>query len=313
MKLVLGAMGFIGSAVYDRLLGSDTEVVVGWNRYEADLELSFQCPKADTIYLCAGRTGGVGRMRDDPLSFVLPNVRIHLNVFEQAAAAGVRRVVCVQSTTGYPDSPEPMREEDYAKGPLHPAYFNPGTAHRFINDLARMFPSLEILFFRPSNVYGPGNDFSVEHSHVIEATVRKVAERQNPLTIWGDGSEVRDAVYIDDLVDAMVMDELPPGAYNIASGEEMRVLEIVRTVCKHAGHDPLLVFDKSKPTAIAARRLNIDKLKSFGWKPKVSMAEGLKLTYDWFRANSQRHGRERSRYWLARQRRIKEETGRQSG
>lgn len=283
MKLVLGANGFIGSAVYGRLKQGSSDVVLGLTRKDMDLEQPhFSIQKFDTIYLCAGRTGGVGRMRDDPLSFVLPNVRIHINVFEAAQKAGVRRVVCVQSTTGYPNSPEPMFEEKYATGPLHPMYFNPGTAHRFINDLARMFPKLEILFFRPSNVYGPGNDFSREHSHVIEATVRKVAERQNPIVVWGTGSEIRDAVYIEDLVDAMVMDELPPGAYNVASGEEMSVLEIVQALTKHAGYTPGITFDLSKPTAIPARRLNIDKLKSFGWKPKTGMREGLAKTYDWY-------------------------------
>src|SRR5678816_4519374 len=124
----------------------------------------------DTIYLCAGRTGGVGRMAKDPFSFVYPNVRIHMNVFEAASKAGVRRVVCVGSTTGYPNSPEAMKEEQYLEGDLHPAYFVPGNTHRFIKRLAMMHKNLETVFFRPSNVYGPRNNFDPQNSHVIEAT-----------------------------------------------------------------------------------------------------------------------------------------------
>lgn len=275
--LVLGAKGFIGKAVHERIGGS------GWGR-AVDLEKDFELPKVETLYVCAGKTGGVGRMRDDPLSFVLPNVKIHIRVFEEAVKAGVDRVVCVQSTTGYPDSPIPMDEEQYCDGELHPAYFNPGNAHRFIYRLAKMFP-LEVLFFRPSNVYGPGNDFSPNYSHVIEATVRKVAERHDPIVIWGDGKQVRDAIYIDDLVDAMLMD-LPKGSYNVASGDEMSVRQIVDTLCEFEGYEPSIAFDDTKPVALPVRRLKTDKLRSFGWKPKTMMREGLRKTLEWYQSST---------------------------
>lgn len=287
--LILGAAGFIGGALYRRLRESaDIFPVVcsgksGGRNLDRDPRwLEHHLHAGDTVYLCAGQTGGVGKMADDPLSFVLPNVRIHMNVFELCAKHGVKRVICVQSTTAYPDSPEPMREDQYHEGKLHPAYRIPGTTHRFIEKLSHMFP-FETVFFRPSNVYGPGNDFSPDHSHVIEATVRKVAERQDPFVIWGDGSQLRDAVYIDDLVDAMVLGaKWPAGAYNVASGEEMSVSQIVGALCLHAGFEPAIQHDLTRPQAIPARRLDISLAKMLGWSPKVGMAEGLARTYDWF-------------------------------
>jgi GDP-L-fucose synthase len=195
-------------------------------------------------------------------------------------------VVSVQSTTGYPNTDRSVREEEYVEGVLHPAYFFPGTAWRFIDGVAEMFrrkSDMEIAFFRPSNVYGPRNSFDPKFSHVIEATVRKVAERQDPFVIWGTGNEVRDAIYVDDLAEAMTMGaHCPQGAYNVGSGEEMTVNEIVSTLCAHAGFSPKVQHDLSRPTAIPARRVNCEKLLSLGWRPQVSMKDGLHRTLDWY-------------------------------
>ena len=289
--LVLGSSGFIGNAVYERLrykYGPNVDAIKtasfsGLKLDRNDEWIGSALSGVDTVYLCAGRTGGVGRMAKDPFSFVYPNVRIHMNVFEAAAAAGVRRVVCVGSTTGYPNSPEPMTEDSYLEGDLHPAYFVPGNAHRFIKRLAMMHKNLETVFFRPSNVYGPRNSFDPQNSHVIEATVRKVAERQDPFVIWGNGQEVRDAIYIDDLAEAITYGALcEPGDYNVGSGQEMTVNQIVRVLLDHAGFNPMIEHDLSKPTAIPARRVDCSKLKAMGWRPTVSMEQGLARTYDWY-------------------------------
>ena len=289
-SVILGAGGFIGSAVARRLPDArairTTSGGGDFGLFPLDRNAHWLIPelsRIDVIYLCAGRTGGVGRMRDDPLSFVYPNVRIHMNVFEAAVKAGVRRVVCVGSTTGYPDTGMPVTEDWYLEGELHPAYAAPGNAHRFIKRLAMMHKDLETVFFRPSNVYGPGNNFDPGTSHVIEATVRKVAEQQDPFVIWGTGEEVRDAIYIDDLAEAIALGaDCPPGDYNVGSGQEMTVNQIVDVLLGHAAFRPDIQHDLSKPTAIPARRVDCTKLKSLDWRPKVGMAEGLKRTYDWY-------------------------------
>lgn len=286
MNLILGSGGFIGKALANRI---DAELVktssVG-PRLDKDHEW-LPLRGVDTVYLCAGRTGGVGRMAGDPFSFILPNVRIHMNVFESCQKAGVRKVVCLQSTTGYPSTSEMVSEDQYLDGEVHDAYYAPGNANRFIYRISKLF-DFDTVFLRPSNVYGPGNNFDPTTSHVIEATVRKVVEKQDPFVIWGTGKEVRDAIYIDDLVEAMATD-LPAGAYNVGTGTEMNVDEMVGVLLNHADFHPEVRHDLSKPTAIPARRVNCDKLRSFGWTPKVSMPEGLKRTLDWYRTQSS-HG-----------------------
>lgn len=288
MNILLGSGGFIGGAVAAALTNKGIEhAPIETSSHGSPLDgdarwIGFE--GVDTVYLCAGRTGGVGRMASDPFSFVYPNVRIHMNVFEACAEAGVRRVVCVGSTTGYPNTSEAVTEDQYLEGDLHPAYFVPGNTHRFIKRLAMMHKGLEVVFFRPSNVYGPRNSFDPQNSHVIEATVRKVAEKQDPFVIWGTGEEVRDAIYIDDLAEAITYGaDCEPGDYNVGSGEEMSVNQIVDVLLKHADHRPYREHDLSKPTAIPARRVKTDKLRALGWTPKVSMSDGLKKTYDWFK------------------------------
>ena len=293
--IVLGSEGFIGGAVVERLrmrgvqpyLPKCTSTVEAFRLDTGTLRLMDWLEKGDTVYLCAGRTGGVGRMATDPFAFVRANVRIHLNVFEACERAGVRRVICPQSTTGYPDSPAPMREDQYFDEPTHPYYFAPAASWRFIDRLAAMHKGLEVVFFRPSNVYGPRNSFDPQNSHVIEATVRKVAERHDPFVIWGDGSEVRDAIYIDDLAEAMTMaEDCPPGAYNVASGEEMSIREIAGTLFMAEGYEPKVKYDKTKPTAIAARRVDITKARTvLKWEPKVTMPDGLVRTLTWWKEN----------------------------
>ena len=294
--LVLGSLGFIGSALCERLnqkgiahhpmptssKGMRLDQNAGW--------LDDILPGIDLVYLCAGRTGGVGRMANDPLSFVLPNVRIHMNVFEACKRAGVRRIVCGQSITGYPDTALSVDEEQYHEGKLHPAYFVPGNTWRFIDRLAQMMRPLEVVFLRPSNVYGPRNDFDPQTSHVIEATVRKVCERQDPFVVWGSGQEKRDPTYIDDLAEALTLAaDCPPGAYNIGTGQSVSVADMVQILCGHARFHPRIEFDKSKPTAIPTRYLNCNKAtRVLGFEPEVNIVEGLARTYDWYAANAGR-------------------------
>lgn len=288
--VVLGSGGFVGSALVSRFRDKGVPVeFIGTSSEGPRLDivphwLNSAISGADVVYLTAGRTGGVGRMARDPLSFVLPNVRIQMNIMQACLEAGVRRLVTLQSTTGYPDTALPVRENQYHQGPLHPAYFGPGTTWRFVDHLAAMFRGLEVVFLRPSNVYGPGNDFDPTTSHVIEATVRKVYERQDPFVVWGDGREQRDCTYIDDLAEAMTRCiDCPPGAYNIGTGTTASIQDMIRMLLIHADFRPKIVYDQTKPTAIPARRLDCSKARDvLGWEAKVDLPDGLARTYDWF-------------------------------
>ncbi len=232
--------------------------------------------------MCAGVTGGVGL---DPFLLVTDNVIMHALMFRACAALGVKRIVLMSSSTGYPDlGPLPLAEHNYFDDEVFQGYKHAGETRRFIERMAEMYADkIEIVRLRVSNAYGPGDNFDAQTSHVIAASVRKVAERQDPITIWGDGSNRRDAVYTDDLARGIVMAaDWPAGAYNFASGEEMSVKEILAELMNAAGYLPVLKFDLTKPTQLQRRILDCAKVYALGWKPTVPMRDGLVQTYGWF-------------------------------
>lgn len=296
--LVTGGAGFIGSALVRSLVSGhevsatihsrDPDPKISDVRYiESDLTCRAGWDAAlyhqpEVVYACAGKTGGSGL---DPLHFVTDNALMGLHMYRSCADAGVKRVVYLSSSTGYPEREEPVREDCYFHGEPHPAYFNPGNTKRFIERLGQMWAhKLETVAVRVAGVYGPGSDFDLTSAHVIEATIRKIAERHDPLIVWGDGNAVRDAVFIDDFVRGLVMClDWPAGAYNFATGHPMSVNNMLHLLLAHSGHECRVERDLSKPQMIAARLLNCEKAKAFGWEPKTMMPAGLKATYDWYK------------------------------
>lgn len=298
--LVCGGTGFIGSALTRNLQTRGHEVTATMNsrdpdpkvegvKYtEADLTVrgtwntALGCAQPEVVYMCAGKTGGSGL---DPLHFVTDNALMALNMFRSCAEFGVRKIIAMSSTTGYRDTGIPMAEEDYFNGEPHPAYFNPGHTRRFIERLAEMWAhKLETVFVRCAGGYGPGDDFDPTSSHVIAATVRKVAERQDPFKVWGNGENVREGVYIDDLVDALYRClYAPAGAYNIGLGKGLSVNQIIALLCQSANFSPRIEYDFTKPQMLGTRLLDCAKAKKIlGWEPTVSMAEGLRRTLFWY-------------------------------
>lgn len=289
--LVAGASGFIGGALARELVRQGHATHSTLARQVFDLATPEGCQRAvtledfDVVYITAGVTGGSGLIASDPLSLVTPNVLIHAHMFAACRAAGVRKVVCLSSTTGYPDTDAAVGEDDYFAGEPHPAYFNPGHTRRFIERLGAMYPDLNIVFLRPSVVYGHGDNYDLETGHVIPALVRKVAERQDPITIWGSGENWRDGVYIDDMTRALVLAAAAPaGAYNIATGEGMTVLEMALCLCGIAQHAPKIIFDYSRPAMLRRRQLVTDRARDvLGWTANIRMRVGLEGTLDWYR------------------------------
>ena len=286
MILVCGSRGFIGGSLYRALSNLDQGRGGKYlKRSQGDLTVFENCQKSvegvDTVYMMAGVTGGVGLLKDDPLAMVTPNLIINANMFRAAAKAKVRKMICMSSTTGYLASNFPLKEEDYFTGEVIPGYFNPGHTRRFIERLASMY-DMEVTFLRCAGAYGPGDDFSADKSHFVGATVKKVAERQNPIHVWGDGQDVRDLTYIDDLIDALLMcRDLPGQALNIGQGCGMSISDMVNTLCECANYEPSIIYD-NRPSIMRFRVLDTSKAKALGWKPKVSIEEGLRRTYEWY-------------------------------
>lgn len=289
MKIAIaGATGFIGRALCNAFDPEENFIIASGHRHMADLaqpeEMFNLVAGCDVVYMCAGITGGAGAIALDPLSFVTPNLALHVALFEACKQAGVPKIVALSSTTGYPACDYPLIEESYFVGDVHPAYFNPGHTRRFIERMGAMY-GLNIVWLRPSVVYGPGDNFDLETSHVIPALIRKVSERQNPLTIWGGGTDIRSAVHIDDMVRALMMaKDWPAGAYNIATLDSMSVNQMLGVLLMHAEFEPDIICDRSKPTMIPKRLLSTERAGAMGWSARVPMVTGLTQTYDAYHA-----------------------------
>ncbi len=176
----------------------------------------------------------------------------------------------------------------------YPVYYSVGWMKRYTETLCKTYAlhlknPMATVVIRPSNCIGPGDKFDFERSHFTAALVRRVTEKQNPVIVWGDGTDRRDLIYIDDLVDGLLLafnTDLPYLAVNIASGESYSVKDVLNTLLEIENFRPEVRFDTSKPQTIAARDVDITLAMSLGFNPKVSLANGLRKTLDWYRCQS---------------------------
>ena len=307
--LVAGATGLIGSNLIKRLLDEGAHVratlykrepVIVDSRIEyvrCDLRLAQDCARAvegiQHIHLCAATTSGAAAIAATPMIHVTPNVLINTQMLEAAYHAGVEKFIWLGSTVAYPMSSKPMREEELMTGEPFEKYFFAGWAKRFMEVLCQMYGErltrkMTTIVLRPTNVYGPNDDFEFATSHVIPALIRKTIERWDPIEVWGDGSEVRDAIYVDDMVEAMVLAAATLQSYtaiNIGLGKGYSVQEILKTVMEIDGYaGARVIFDRSKPTMIPIRLIDTSKAEALlGFRAKIDLAEGIRNTLNWYR------------------------------
>jgi GDP-L-fucose synthase len=307
--LVAGASGLVGSNLLGRLLAEGAKLratlhrqppVIEDGRIEyirCDLTRPEDCKRAvegtQYVYLCAASTSGAAAINATPMIHVTPNVLINSLMLEAAYEGGVEKLLWLGSTVAYPVSDQPMREEQLMEGEPYEKYFYAGWAKRFTEILCRMYGEklprkMTTIVLRPTNIYGPHDDFEFATSHVIPALIRKCVERWNPLEVWGDGSEVRDVIYVDDMVEAMLLATQRISSYapiNIGLGKGYSVKEILRDILEVDGYrDAKVLFDPSKPTTIPLRLIDTHKAESLlGFRAKVGLREGLKRTIDWYR------------------------------
>jgi GDP-L-fucose synthase len=307
--LVAGASGLVGSNLLARLLGEGATAratlhsrapVIQDKRIEyvkCDLTRAEDCRRAvegmQHIYLCAASTSGAAAIASTPMIHVTPNILINTSMLEAAYAAAVEKFVWLGSTVAYPPSNLPMREEQLMEGEPYEKYYYAGWAKRFMEVLCRMYGEklprkMTTIVLRPTNVYGPNDDFEFATSHVIPALIRKCVERWDPLEVWGDGTEVRDAIYVDDMVEAMVLAAHKLDRYdaiNIGLGKGYSVKEILRSLLDVDGYrNPKIRFDASKPTMIPIRLIDTRKAQSLlGFRARIDLREGLERTIDWYR------------------------------
>lgn len=307
--LVTGGAGFVGSNLIQRILDRGGNVRATFhnrnpqivdNRVEyvhCDLERREDCHDVcrdmDYIFLCAANSSGASVMEKTPLAHLTPNVLMNTLMLEAAYAAAVKKVLFISSNTVYPLTNYPVKEND-ASYDFFSKYFIVGWMKRFSEIMCEMYSTrikvpMQTVVVRPANIYGPMDDFEWETSHVLPALIRRVVERQDPISIWGDGSDIKDFIYIEDFIDSILMAIEKTqrfDVFNIASGNQYRLKDMLDLIINIDGYENARIeYDTTKPVMIPRRLIDGSKAENLlGFKAKTSIEEGLKKTIEWYRS-----------------------------
>jgi GDP-L-fucose synthase len=298
---VTGHRGMVGSALVRRLQGEACTVLVA-GRAELDLKRQSQVEawmareRPDAIFMAAGTVGGILANDSRPADFLYDNLMMQANVAEAAHRNGVAKLMLLGSSCIYPKfAPQPIEESALLTGPLEPTnewYAIAKIAGVKLAQAYRRQHGSDFIAAMPTNLYGPGDNFDIQSSHVVPALIRRAHDAKlagdATLTIWGTGEPRREFLHVDDCADALMrlMTAYSGEEHvNVGVGEDVTIRELATTICKVVGFEGDLVFDTDKPDGTPRKLLNIDRLKSLGWSPNHQLAEGLASTYAWFLAN----------------------------
>jgi GDP-L-fucose synthase len=310
--LVAGGTGFVGSNLIKRLLSLGAHVratihkkrpVLEDDRIEyvtCDLLKMDDCRTAADgakfVFMCAANTSGAAVIASTPLVHVTPNIIMNAQILEASYFAGVEKFVFLSSNAAYPPSGDRyVREDEMFNGDPYETYFGVGWMKRYTEVLCRMYAEklkkpMKTVVVRPSNIYGPYDDFDFATSHVMAAMLRRVVERHDPIEVWGTGDDVRDLIYIDDFIDALVAATEKLDVYNpvnVGYGKGFTLKEILRMIIEIDGYDNAkVVYDPSKPSMIPIRLIDVSKAQELlRFKVKTDIREGIGKTLEWYRAH----------------------------
>jgi len=296
---VAGHRGMVGSALCRRLeregvkLLTATRAEVDLRRQEAT-EAWFAREWPQVVFLAAATVGGILANDRRPAEFLYDNLAIELNVVEAARQSGVERLVMLGSSCIYPRlAAQPMAEDALLTGPLEPTnqwYAVAKIAGIKLGQAYRRQHGLAAISAMPTNLYGPGDNFDLESSHVVPALLRKVHEAKvkgsREVEIWGSGRPRREFLHVDDCADAVVhLAQHYDGEehVNIGCGEDLSIAELARLIAKVVGYEGGFRFDTTKPDGTPRKLLDVGRLLALGWRPSIPLQQGLAETYSWYR------------------------------
>ena len=312
---VAGHRGLAGSALVRRLRAAGYDNLV--LRTHAELELTdavavrrfFEAERPQHVLLAAAKVGGILANDTQPAEFIRENLAIQTNVIHEAWRAGVKRLLFLGSSCIYPrDCPQPMKEEYLLTGPLEPTNRPYALAKIAGIEMCSAYNrqyGTQYLAVMPTNLYGPGDNYDLETSHVLPALIRKAHEAKqrgdDALVVWGTGKPRREFLYSDDMADACIallqleeerftaaIGTYPP-LVNIGFGSDLTIRELAELVARVLGFKGALRFDASKPDGTPRKLLDSSRMAGFGWKPRVRMEEGIGLAYREFLGRRNMH------------------------
>jgi len=292
---VAGHHGMVGSAIVRRLAGAPCELITV-ERGQVDLERQAQTEdflattRPDVVIVAAGRVGGIYANNAYPAQFISENLAIARNTIEASYKTGVQKLLFLGSSCIYPRPAEqPMREDELLRGPLEPTnqwYAVAKIAGIKLCQAYRRQYGVDFISIMPTNVYGPGDNYHPENSHVVAALIRRFHEsKQNgatAVTVWGTGKPRREFLFVDDLADACVfLLENYSGEQhvNVGSGEEVTIAQFAALVADVVDYRGKLVFDPSRPDGVPRKLLDSSKLAAMGWRARTPLCTGLERTY----------------------------------
>jgi len=295
---VAGHRGMVGSAIVRRLADEGCTVLAA-SRQELDLRDQravldwVDRQKPDAIFFAAAKVGGILANATYPADFLLQNLQIECNIFDAAQRAGVSKMLFLGSSCIYPKfAPQPIVEDSLLTGPLEPTnewYAIAKIAGIKLVEAFRNQYGCDFIAAMPTNLYGPEDNFDLNGSHVLPALIRKAHEakigNRASLEIWGSGTPRREFLHVDDMADACVFLMQTYSAtkhINVGYGEDVTILELAQLTAEIVGFSGKIVTDSSKPDGTPRKLMSSERLHALGWRPRISLREGIATTYRWF-------------------------------
>lgn len=300
---IAGHRGLVGSAILRALEQAGCSNLILQSRNQTDLsdraavDRFFNETNPEYVFLAAARVGGILANSTRPAQFLYDNLAIELNVIDASYRHGVKKLQFLGSSCIYPKlAPQPIREEYLLTGALEPTnewYAVAKIAGIKLCQSYRLQYGFAAISLMPTNLYGPGDNFDLESSHVLPALIRKFHEAKvngsREVVIWGTGSPRREFLHVDDLADAAVrLMEIydDPGIVNVGTGEDVTIRELAEIVRDAVGFNGALVFDTTKPDGTPRKLLDVARLRALGWSAKTALHEGIGQTYRWYLAHA---------------------------
>jgi GDP-L-fucose synthase len=307
--LVAGANGMVGSAIVRNLEEKGYTNIIKGTRYSADFtdqgitDEYIESVRPDYVFVAAAKVGGIMANKNYKADFLTENLRIQTNIIDSSYRWGVEKLLFLGSSCIYPKfATQPIIEDQLMTGALEPtndAYAIAKIAGIIMCQAYRQQHGFNAISLMPTNLYGPNDNFNVETSHVLPAMIAKFHYmRENGYTIdvggpyhgsvelWGDGSVRREFLHVDDLAEACYVcmqkyDE--PEHINVGTGEDITIKELAELIANIVNFTGQINWDTTKPNGTPRKVLNVDKIKSLGWEPKIGLREGIKSTYEWYK------------------------------